>query len=117
MAVVVFVVVQVFCTSEGIVCGGIGTCVDFGCTCEREGEETAEETAAGGDFCTADQTDSESAGTRSAPLDVYIVAAVTTVATALSAVLVVSTPSPSPLSSLPLWSRRRRQSRRIYETF
>lgn len=87
-------------------CGGIGTCTNFGCDCEG----TAEETAAGGDFCTADQTDSESAGTRAAPLDASIVAAVTAVATLASAMLVVRTSSPS-------WSRRRRRSRRFYEIF
>lgn len=68
---------KVFCASEGIVCGGVGTCVNFGCECE----DTAGGTIAGGDFCTADQKDLESVGTRAFPPDVSItmtaVAAVT----------------------------------------
>ncbi|CAM9703015.1 unnamed protein product [Hapterophycus canaliculatus] len=65
-----------FCTSEGIVCGGVGICVDFGCDCES----TADGTGVGGDFCTADQTDPESAGCRAAPLNVLLVWAVGVVA-------------------------------------
>ena len=84
---------KVFCTSEGIVCGGVGTCVDFGCVCDSAGE------GAGGDFCTADQADSESAGTRTVALGVSLVAAVTAVTTAFSAVLVLGTPLSSSLLS------------------
>lgn len=76
-------------------CGGVGTCVDFGCECDGTGEGAA----AGGDFCTADQTDSESAGIKTVILDKSLVAAVTAVATAVSAALVVGTPWSPLLSS------------------
>ncbi|CAN0572859.1 unnamed protein product, partial [Ectocarpus sp. 12 AP-2014] len=81
----------VFCTAEGIVCGGIGTCVDFGCDCEG----TSQGTGAGGDFCTADETDSESAGAKNVPRGVSLVVAINTVA---AAVLAVSTSSSLSLS-------------------
>ncbi|CAM9139251.1 unnamed protein product [Ectocarpus fasciculatus] len=87
-----------FCTAEGIVCGGIGTCVDFGCDCEG----TSQGTGAGGDFCTADQTDSESAGAKNVPKGVPLVVAITTVA---AAILSVSTSSLLSLS----WPVRERQ--------
>ncbi|CAM9754300.1 unnamed protein product [Ascophyllum nodosum] len=49
-----------FCTLEGIVCGGVGTCVDFGCECPPA--------LAGGDFCTIDLSDSKSAAARTISL-------------------------------------------------
>lgn len=94
-------------------CGGVGTCVDFGCMCDGAGE------GAGGDFCTADQVDSESAGTRTVPLDMTLVAAVTAVTTAVSAVLVLGNPlsSSSLLLSLSGQTRGRYYSRRVHDVF
>lgn len=70
----------VFCSLEGIVCGGVGTCTDYGCTC----------TTTGGDFCTVGDSDSQSVATRSAPFGGFsspsVAVAVSTLAA--SAVLV-----------------------------
>lgn len=68
-------------------CGGVGTCVDVGCDCEG----TADGTGVGGDFCTADQADSESAGPRAAPLNVLLVWGIGAIAgTAVHAIAVAN---------------------------
>lgn len=53
---------KVFCTSEGLVCGGVGTCDDFGCTCPESD---------GGDFCTGSASDSQSIATRISSLNLW----------------------------------------------
>lgn len=56
-------------------CGDVGTCVDFGCTCPD---------TAGGDFCTVDDAGSQSAGIRAVSLDFSLVAATVVVLTVLA---------------------------------
>lgn len=60
----------VFCSLEGTVCGGAGTCKDFGCSClDKEA----------GHYCTGDNADSKSVGTQAAYFDSVLLATVTVV--------------------------------------
>ncbi|CAM9200648.1 unnamed protein product [Sphacelaria rigidula] len=70
-----------FCSLEGIVCGGVGTCTDYGCTC----------TTTEGDFCTVGDSDSQSAATRSAPFGGFSSPSVTVAVSTLAASALLAT--------------------------
>ncbi|CAM9484098.1 unnamed protein product, partial [Discosporangium mesarthrocarpum] len=66
-----------FCLSGGIVCGGVGVCDGFGCTCPGSAE---------GDFCNTATTDSESVAPTISVSELHLLVIVTNVALITAAV-------------------------------